>query len=53
MMQTNERRYKIIKLICDADRRENLLSVLGEDDLQYLSPKIDEVEKWFVRNKVV
>lgn len=46
MMQTNERRYKIIKLMCDADRRENLLRVLGEEDLQYLSPKIDAVESW-------
>ncbi|SEJ59902.1 hypothetical protein SAMN05660742_11194 [Propionispira arboris] len=42
-----EEKEKVIIVMCDADKRGNLLRFLGEADMQYLSPTLDDFEKAF------
>lgn len=35
---------KLVALMCNADRRTTLLRFLGEDDMQYLSPTLEDFE---------
>lgn len=36
-----------IDLMCDADKRDNMLRFLGEDDMQLLSPTIEDFQKYY------
>lgn len=42
-----EEKQKVIIAMCDADKRGNVLRFIGEDDMQYLSPTLDDFEKAF------
>ena len=42
-----EQKQKVIIVMCDADKRDNVLRVLGEVDMQYLNPTLDDFEKDF------
>jgi len=42
-----EQKQKVIIVMCDADKRDNVLRFLGEVDMQYLNPTLDDFEKDF------
>lgn len=42
-----EQKQKVIIVMCDADKRENVLRFVGDVDMQYLSPTLDDFEKAF------
>jgi hypothetical protein len=37
----------LMAVICDADRRNTMLWFWSEDDMQFLSPTIEDFEKYF------
>ena len=42
-----EEKQRLMAVMCDADKRNTLLLFWNEDDMQFLSPTIEDFEKYF------
>jgi hypothetical protein len=42
-----EEKQRLMAVMCDADKRNNMLLFWSEDDMQFLSPTIEDFEKYF------
>jgi hypothetical protein len=42
-----EEKQRLMAVMCDADKRNIMLWFWGEDDMQFLSPTIEDFEKYF------
>jgi hypothetical protein len=42
-----EERQRLMAVMCDADKRNIMLLFWSEDDMQFLSPTIEDFEKYF------